>query len=120
MILIFDNSEQITERLIELIREEKKDSRLDNATTYQQAVKILQLSDPRVILLDIKFYGNKTIELLKKIKLSNKKTAVIILFNHADEQSMKQCKDHGADFFIDKYYDFNKIPGIINSIEANV
>lgn len=116
VILIFDSSRQITERLIELISETVKDITFHKAVSYEEAINLLQICTPDAVLLDFKFPCNCIIELLKKVKTSNDKTVVIGLLSMANEPSRKQFTVYGADFIFDKYDDFEELPGVINAI----
>ena len=118
VIAIFEKSKLITERLIDLISEINKDITFYKAVSYPDAIHLLQKCKPDAVLLDLKFSGNGSIELLKKIKAGNNKIAVIILFNITNEKKLKECKDHGADFIFDKYNEFEKIPAVINALRA--
>lgn len=118
VIAIFEKSKLITERLIDLISETNKDITFYNAVSYTDAINLLQKCKPDAVILDLKFFGNGIIELLKKIKAGNNKMVVIILFNITNEKKLKECKDHGADFIFDKYNDFEKIPSVISALRA--
>ncbi|MEP6846681.1 MAG: hypothetical protein ABI861_11780, partial [Panacibacter sp.] len=52
---------------------------------------------------------------LKEIKETGIKTSVIVLSIHIDGAIQEQCKALGADYFFDKYYDFEKIPATLNT-----
>ena len=115
-ILIFENSKQIAERLIELISETIKDITFYRAGSYGEALYFLKECNPDAVLLDFDYPGNSSIELLKKTKALNDKTMVLALLSEMNESNVKQCQQYGADLIFDKYADFEQIPAIINVI----
>ncbi len=115
-ILIFENSKQIAERLVNLISESVRDTTFYRASSYAEAVYFFQECSPDTVLVDMKYPDNNGVELLKTIKSGNCDTVVIALTSDADDLNRKQWKDYGIDFIFDKYADFERIPGIINGI----
>ncbi|MEP6596103.1 MAG: response regulator [Ginsengibacter sp.] len=115
-ILIFENSRQIAERLIELIGETKKNLTFYKACSYGEALYFLNECTPDAVLLDFEYPDNSSIELLKRIKASNNKPIILALLSEMNESSVKQCERYGADFIFDKYADFEQIPAAVNAI----
>ena len=116
VILIVDGSVQVVERLATMLTEPGKKRTIYKALTYTEAVFILEEQWPVLVLLDRYLPENKSIELLKAIKLANKNTRVIILYVFADGNIESHYKLHGADFFLDKYHDYEMIPGIVDAL----
>jgi DNA-binding NarL/FixJ family response regulator len=115
-ILIFENSKQIADRLVNLISESIGDIIFYKAGSYAEAVYFLKECRPDTVPLDLKYPGNEGIELLKKIKASDDKTVVIALLSEADEFIVRKWEQYEADFIFDKYGDFEKIPEIIKTL----
>ena len=103
------------ERMIGLLDEVKNIGYINVASDYDEANRYLD-EKPDIVLLDINLPGKNGISLLKKIKSSNGECRVIMITNHADDYYRQQCKDLGADHFLDKSNDFAKVPGIINML----
>ena len=70
--------------------------------------------------MDSALPGNKSVHLLKEIKTVNKKSVVIILSMQVNTLTRFKFSVAGADFFLDKYNEFEKIPEHINAIESNI
>lgn len=115
-VLVVDGSTIIIDRWICLLSEMEKVKSVYGAVSYCSAVKILKRRPPDIILLDSGLPENETIALLKEIKETAPQVPVIVLSNRVDKQTEEQCKSNGADFFLDKYHEFEKVPGIINCI----
>ncbi|HEX7903612.1 MAG TPA: response regulator transcription factor [Chitinophagaceae bacterium] len=114
-ILIVDDNMCFVERMIGLLDEVKNIGYINVASDYDEANRYLD-EKPDIVLLDINLPGKNGISLLKKIKNSDGECRVIMITNHADDYYRQQCKDLGADHFLDKSNDFAKVPGIINRL----
>ena len=118
-VLIVDSSIRIMERLEEILSEAENITAIHRALSYEEAIKLFKENKHDAVLLDIYLPGNESFKLLKEIKQTGFKTSVIILSIQTDNYVQERCKLLGADFFFDKYNDFEKIPGVINAIAGN-
>lgn len=115
-ILIIDNSLEMIGRLEEIISEVPVSPIIFGALSYDAALKSFKENMPEVVLLDISLSGNRAIKILKEIKEIEPGTVIIVLSINTDDKIKEQCRLLSADFFLDKYYEFEKIPSIINDI----
>lgn len=116
VVLIFDRSRYIPERLISLIAEAREGAICYKAGTYEEAIFLLEEFVPHAVLLDQHFPGNSVIELLTLIRKTNTKAKIIVLFTIIDDHKLNLYKENGADFLFDKYHEFEKIPPAIVSM----
>ncbi len=116
VILIVDSSQLILERLADILSETAKKKMVYLANTYAAAANLVKTIQPDIILLDIYLTENKSIALLKEIKSDNKDTKVIMLTNDIDFVNEKRYWLAGADYILDKYNEFEKIPAAIDMI----
>jgi CheY-like chemotaxis protein len=114
-ILIVDSSIRIIERIAEIILAAENDAAIHKAVSYEETIQLLKENKYDTALLDIDLPGDDSFKLLKEIKKTNKKTFVIVLSTPIDNYLEEECKSLGADFFFDKYNDFEKIREVINS-----
>lgn len=114
--LIVDDNMRFIERMIGLLDETSNIGYINVANDYNEATRIIAEERPDVVLLDINLPGKSGIEILKQIRKSDKQSHVIMVTNHADDYYRDQCKEIGADYFLDKSNDFSKVPGIISSL----
>ena len=115
-VLIVESSLLISGRMRNLLLESAHARAIYQSVSHKKAELLFEEVKPQVVLLDMNIPGNTTIELLKKIKTTDDKTAVIALVNCEDKQKQLKCTAEGADFILDKYHEFEKIPGIIDAI----
>ena len=115
-ILIVDNAPIISSRLKAMISDANSTAIIYKAKSYKEAIEFFNESNPDVVVLDIGLPANMSVNLLKEIKAAKSKTAVIVLSIHIDTHTRLKYTSAGADFFLDKYHQFEQITGIINSI----
>lgn len=115
-VLMVDDNMGFVERMKGLLDEISQIGYINVASDYNEASMYVSEDKPDIVLLDINLPGKNGIEFLKKIRISDHQCKVIMLTNHADEYYRQQCKELGADFFLDKSNDFAKVPDIISKI----
>jgi len=115
-VLIVDYSIRIVERLEEMLSEAGNIAYLHKAVSYTQAINLYQKIKPDIVLLDICLPADGSFKILKEVKKPGSKTCVIILAVEKDNYVHEHCNSLGADFFFDKYSEFEKIPAAIDSI----
>ena len=115
-VLMVDDNMGFVERMKGLLDEISQIGYINVTSDYNEASMYVSEDKPDIVLLDINLPGKNGIEFLKKIRISDHQCKVIMLTNHADEYYRQQCKELGADFFLDKSNDFAKVPDIISKI----
>jgi DNA-binding NarL/FixJ family response regulator len=85
-----------------------------HAKNYNEAFAILGIIEPDVIILDIQMPGKSGINLLTEIRLKHLNSRVVIFTNHSDPYYRNLCNQLGADYFLDKSTEFEKIPVILD------
>lgn len=89
---------------------------LAQARNYGQALDIMALHSPRIAVLDINLPGKNGLELLQAIKAIDKNVTVVMLTNQAGDYYRKMARDLGADYFLDKSNDFERLPDLLHEI----
>lgn len=119
LVLIVDGSIQIIERIGEMLSESNNATAINSAISYQEAITLFKKNKPSVVLLDGYLPQNLSLKLLREIKQTGYKTAVIVLSINVDDYIKEQYMLQGADYLLDKYHEFEKIPIVINAIAGN-
>ncbi len=114
-VLIVDSAIGVIERLAEIIAEAKHVTAIHKAVSYEEAKRLFDETRYDAVLVDIDLPGGDSLKLLKEIRKTGEKTFVVIMFTHVDAYIMKQCRSIGFDFIFDKYYDFEKIRGLLEA-----
>jgi len=115
-VLIVDRFVPIIHRLKEMLLEINTITDIYSSVSYKTAIKVFTEKKPGIVLLGVSLPEHEFIKLLREIKTVNSKTSVIVLSINMDEYIHEQCRSLGADYFLDKYRDFESIPEVINDI----
>jgi DNA-binding NarL/FixJ family response regulator len=119
-VLIVEESLLIGGRLRSLLLETAGNQVVYHSVEYKNAALLLSEIKPQVVLLDMCLPGTTSIELLQQIKDSGTDTTVVAMVNCEDYQRQLKCTTIGADYILDKYHEFEKIPGIINILVSKI
>ena len=117
-VLIVDDSQPIRERLAALLSESGQIRIVGEAGNVQEGWQAVQFFRPDTVILDIRLPGSTGIALLKKIKEHYPRVTVIMLTNFDDAQYRRQCRRLGADHFLNKTLEFEKIVDTITGCPA--
>ena len=112
-VLIVDDSEQIRERLAALLAESSEIRIVGQVGNSHQALKAVEHLRPDTVVLDIRLPGSSGIEVLKQIKAQHPQMQVIMLTNYDHAMYRQQCQQLGADHFLNKTREFEKIVSTI-------
>lgn len=116
-VLIIDKSLQIVERLSNLLLETGIPLTIHKAISYNEAIDMGKVTQPGVVLIDRHLPNGQSMRLLELFK--EKRSVVVMMTLRMDADMITQCKLAGADFVLDKYYEFETLPGIIRQLAAN-
>lgn len=90
-----------------------------HAFDLKEAKQLIVEHRPDVVLLDIILKDESGIELLEFIKLNHPTIDVIILSNHSELFYKNKCKELGAKYFLDKSYEFDKLPQLLSKLNQS-
>ena len=119
-VFVVEDSAAVRERLVELIRDVKDIEVVGEAATYDTAVAGIINTRPDVAILDIKL-ANETgsgIDALVEVRKSLPGIRAIILSNYSTPQHLKASADAGAEYFLDKSSDFERVAEILQHMNA--
>jgi two-component SAPR family response regulator len=117
IVLVVDSSVHIIERLQHILSETDNIKGAYGAVSYKDAARFFKANKIDVVLLDGGLPGSMSVDLLTEIKTFDEDITVIVLANSTDNYVKTKYKLHGADYFFDKYHEFESIPGIIDTLK---
>lgn len=117
-VLIVDDSEPIRERLAVLLAESGQIRIVAQVGTSADGWEAVQRLEPDAVILDIRLPDGTGIALLKKIKASYPQIKVIMLTNFDARPYRRQCRLLGADDFLNKTLEFEKVLACITGSPA--
>ena len=118
-IVIVDDSELVRERVAKQISEIPGISVTGEAGNSIEAMEIVKLNQPDVMILDIKMPGESGIEVLRKVKEEYPSMVIIMLTNYPFLQYRAKCYEYGVDYFLDKSEEFDKVTEILSQLRKN-
>lgn len=115
-VLVVDDVEDMVAFIIEDIKRQITDIVFEKAFSAEEAIEKFIVFKPNIILLDIGLGRSSGLDVLRHVRKHDQKTKVIIVSNFTDTLFRLRCDDLGANHFIDKSKEFEKIPSLILSI----
>ncbi|MNC88439.1 Transcriptional regulatory protein DevR (DosR) [compost metagenome] len=117
-VFVVEDSAAVRERLVEMIREVEDVEVVGEAESFGKAVAGIRHTLPDVAILDIKLADDagSGIDVLNEVRKTIPSLRAIVMSNYVSPQHMKASADAGAEFFLDKSVDFDRIPGILRQM----
>ncbi len=122
-VFIADDSSAVVKRLADLLEEVPGALLVGQAGDVTEAVRGIQKMNPDTLILDLQMPGGSGLDVLRAIRLDHPHLHVLICTNFPYPQYREECLSAGANFFIDKSAEFEKIPAILREliqIEAKI
>ncbi len=118
-LLIIDDSVLINQKLRELLSDIKGLKIVGEALDGLDGIDKYWKFKPDIVILDIKLPKFNGIEVLQNIRRVKSPTKVIVLTNHSNQYFREACLTEGADFYLDKSTEFQKVYDICNEYSIN-
>jgi len=115
-VFVVEDSALVRERLIEMIREVDGVDVVGAADSYGTAVAGIMSTHPDVAILDVSLAQGNGIEVLAHVKPRLPGLRGIVLTNYNSPQHLKASADAGAEYFLDKSVDFERIAEILRQM----
>jgi DNA-binding NarL/FixJ family response regulator len=118
-VLIVDDSSRVRKRIASLLDESPQILIVGEAGNGREALELVERKRPDTILLDIRLPDQSGIALLKRFKSIYPEIAVIMLTNLDGRLYRQQCRHWGADHFLCKSKDFERVVDAITDYPAH-
>ncbi len=119
VILIVDGSERVRETLVKYLELEKKFDLVFEASTVEEAEKILQNIKIEVVLLDIQLSDQSGLELVNYCNRQQHKPTVILCSNYGMPQYKSVYEKLSVNHFFDKSSELHELKKFIKKIIAD-
>ena len=119
-VFLVEDSAAVRERLVEMIQELEGASVIGEADTCAKAVAEIAKTQPDVAIVDIRLADatGSGIDLLRQIRKTLPGLRAIVMSNFYTPQHAKASADAGAEYFLDKTVEFDRIPEILRRMGA--
>jgi DNA-binding NarL/FixJ family response regulator len=119
-IVIIDDSILIRERLSQMLSELEEIEIVAEEQDEIEAIECIRKLKPDVVILDIRLRKGSGINVMREIKKDKPSPAVIILTSYPNNFYRMKCLSAGAEFFLDKSTEFEKIPVILKEMASSL
>ncbi|MGE5522578.1 MAG: response regulator transcription factor [Rhodospirillaceae bacterium] len=118
-VFVVEDSRAVCERLVELIEAEGEHRVVGKAATYDAAVTGIAATEPDVGIFDIRLERGNGIDALAEAKRRMPRLVGIVMSNYITPQHKKASVEAGAQYFLDKSADFERITEILSSLAVD-
>jgi DNA-binding NarL/FixJ family response regulator len=115
-VFITDDSKIVVERMTDLLKEVSGVEVVGQSGNALDAVLSIQETNPDAVILDLQMPGGSGLDVLKAIRRGHPRLQVLICTNYPYQQYRDECMAAGANYFLDKSADFDKIPTIFRQL----
>jgi DNA-binding NarL/FixJ family response regulator len=112
-VFVVDDSTIVRERLITLLAEVPNVTIAGEAEMARDAISGIQSKRPDIVVLDISMPGGSGMKVLEAVKKDRPAPMVIMLTNFDHPQYRNRCMQLGADHFLDKSSNFERVIEIV-------
>lgn len=118
-VFIADDSSAVVERLVDLLEEVPGAQLVGRASNAPEAVRGVHDMNPDALILDLQMPGGSGLDVLRAIRPDHPYLQVLICTNYPYSEYRQKCLSAGANFFLDKSAEFEKIPVILRNLLKN-
>jgi DNA-binding NarL/FixJ family response regulator len=115
-VFIADDSQVIVERLADLLSDVPGVELVGQAGDVPEALHCIQQLNPDTVILDLQMPGGSGLDILRAIRPERTSLCVLVCTNFAYPQYREECLAAGANYFLDKSTEFEKIPAILGEL----
>ena len=115
-VFIVDDSKVVVERLADLLDEVPGVELVGRAGDAPGAIHSILKTIPDAIILDLQMPGGGGLEVLRTIRQRHSSLWVLVCTNYPYPQYREECLAAGANYFLDKSAEFEKIPDILRDL----
>ena len=119
-VFISDDSATVREHLVTVALDLPEIAVVGQAQDVPGSLAAIRQTRPDVVILDIRMPGGNGIKVLREVKKLNPAPRVIMFTNYAYAQYRKKCEEAGADFFLDKSTEFDKLPQVLEQVRQDL
>lgn len=112
-VFIVDDSRVVVERLARLLEEVPGAQFVGQAGDVPEAVDGIQKMKPDALILDLHMPGGSGLDVLRAIRTDHPQLFIVICTNYPYPELRRECLTAGANFFLDKSVEFEKIPSLL-------
>ena len=117
-VFIVDDSEVVQSGLESMLSEIGDVHVTGRAKDVRGAVDEIRRLQPDCVILDIRLLNGSGIDVLREIKKTEPSPTVLVLTNYPYPHYREKCLALGAEYFLDKVTEIDRVQRIIKSLKA--
>ena len=117
-IVLVDDSLLIQEYIKRVLIGIKGCNLIGTASDGDEALLMIRMRNPDVVLLDVTMPRKNGIEVLRELRLENSKVIVIMFTADATPRLKEKCLEEGANYFVVKS-EFRQLPNIFAELQQD-
>jgi len=117
-VFIVDDSEPVRERLKELIETGPCARIVGEAASVASAIAGIKAWQPDYVVLDYQLQNGTGLDVLREVRCQAPSSCFIVLTNHATTGLRDAFMNAGAQFLLDKSFEFERLPQLIAELGA--
>jgi DNA-binding NarL/FixJ family response regulator len=114
-VLVIDDSAPVRARLVSLLGIELPEALIYATSSGETAIDFVRSHQIDVIVLDLHLPGREGLDLLGALKRAEAAPRVLVLTADATDQHRRACLALGAEAFLDKATEFDRVAALIMS-----
>ena len=118
-VFLVDDSAPIRERLEELLVQRSPVRIVGEADNAGSAIEGILATRPTVAVLDYRLPDGTAVDILRAVAGVARETVFIVLTNHVSAAVLAACMAAGAQHFLDKSTEFDRLNAIIADFDAH-
>lgn len=118
-VFVIEDSPILLERIAEAIADQPSLILVGSADTEKDALAKIRTLRPEVLVADIKLREGNGLNVLAQLKLSfddGTRPKIVVFTNYPRQEYLRNSKQLGADYFLDKSTQFSDLPRILIGI----
>lgn len=115
-VLIVEDSAVMQQRLRDMVEAIPNGEVVGVTGHAGMGIVLLKSEKPDAIIIDLALNGGSGMTVLGHIIQHRLPVRTIIFSNHTDPVTKSVCLEKGADYYLDKAYDFAKLSGILAAL----
>lgn len=119
-VLVVDDSTAVRERLVELLASVAGVADVWQADGVAAASSMLAQRQPDLIVLDFRMRDGSGVDLLRRIRSAGPTPVVVMLTGYPLEPYRVRCLAAGADYFLDKSSEVDRLVEIVASLARDL
>jgi len=115
-VFLVEDSSLVRLRLAGMLRDLWDVEQVFEAATVAEARRLLPTAKPHLVVVDMRLPDGDGLEVVAAAKLLRPRPAVVVLTNYGYDQLRASCLEAGADQFLDKRTEFDRLPAIVADV----